>query len=360
MKILWYNWRCWLNPAMGGAEVFTREVAKRLVKSGHELTLFSSEFPGCKKVEVVDGIKIVRDGGRFSVYWQAAKYYKRASKEEKFDCVIDEINTRPFLVPKFAKQNEKIVALIHQLAREYWLYEMPFPLSYIGYHFVEDYWLKQYADTTTVTVSNSTLNDLRKYKIKDVYVVPEGLDFSPLSEMPEKNRNPIIVYSGRLKRAKRPDHALKAFNILRKKIPNAELWVLGDGPFKPELEKMGIPGVKFFDELDNFGRQELIKQSWVLVNPSVREGWGLNIVEANALGVPCVAYDVAGLRDSVRDGETGILANPGDIDSLAGQLTRLLSDPILRTELSQNALKNSHNFSWDTTASEFMKILQTA
>jgi hypothetical protein len=79
-----------------------------------------------------------RAGGRYSVYWKAKEYYKKYFSKEGHDVVINEINTRSFFMPKFVNNGEKIVALIHQLAREYWFYETPFPLSYIGYHFLED------------------------------------------------------------------------------------------------------------------------------------------------------------------------------------------------------------------------------
>ena len=96
MKILWLNWRCWLNPAMGGAEVFTYEVAKRWAACGHEVTLFASKFSGCKNEETIDGVKIVRAGGRFTVYRQAKRFYSKRFKKEGFDVIIDEINTQPF------------------------------------------------------------------------------------------------------------------------------------------------------------------------------------------------------------------------------------------------------------------------
>ena len=90
-----------MSPEMGGAEVFTREVAKRLSKVGHEVTLFTSEFKGCKREEVVDGVRIVRAGGRYSVYWKAENHYRKCFSRESYDVVVDEINTRPFLTPKF-------------------------------------------------------------------------------------------------------------------------------------------------------------------------------------------------------------------------------------------------------------------
>jgi glycosyltransferase involved in cell wall biosynthesis len=357
LKILWFNWRCWLNPAMGGAEVFTREVATRWVKDGHDVTLFTSEFPGSKSEEVLDGVRLVRAGGKYSVYRKAKRYYEKVFSKENFDIVIDEVNTKPFFTPKFVNNGERTIALIHQLAREYWFYEMPFPASYIGYHFLEDRWLKGYVDVPTVTVSESTRQDLADLGFRRIFVVPEGLNFKPLDSVTEKLEKPIIVYAGRLKHAKRPDHAINAFKIIKAKIPEAELWILGTGPFKKDLEKMACQDIKFFGRVPNSERRDLIRKAGVLVNPSVREGWGLNVIEAAALGVPCVAYDVAGLQDSIKNEVTGLLVKNGNVRALAEAMIRVLKDADLESKLRENALKYAKEFSWDRTAAEFLKFL---
>jgi glycosyltransferase involved in cell wall biosynthesis len=358
-KILWFNWRCWLNPDMGGAEVFTHEVAKRWTAMGHEVTLFTSKFPGCRNEETIDGVRIVRAGGRFNVYRQAKKIYSERFAKERFDIVIDEVNTRPFFAQKFVKNNEKVVALIHQLAREFWFYETPFPISYFGYYFFENRWLKQYINVQTVTVSESTKNDLVALGFNKVSIVPEGLNFKALKVIPEKNATPVVAFSGRLKRAKRPDHALKAFAIIKRKIPDAELWIFGDGPLRKKLQKTTGRGVKFFGQINNSARRRLLAKSWMLVVPGLREGWGLNIVEANGLGVPSVAYNVPGLKDSVKNQETGLLAESGNIGELAEKIADLLKNPSKRQELSLNALDYAREFDWDITASEFISRIKS-
>jgi len=357
MKVLWLNWRCWLNPAMGGAEVFTYELAKRLVASGHDVTLFTSKFSGCKNEETIEGIKIVRAGGRFTVYRQAKRFYSKCHSKEGFDVIIDEINTEPFFAPKFAKNGEKVVALIHQLAREFWFYETPFPISYVGYHYLENRWLKQYVDVPTITVSESTRKDLTTLGYKHVDIVSEGLNFEPLQDLPKKSPKPIVAFSGRLKRAKRPDHAIKAFAMVKAKIPDAELWVFGEGPFKQTLEQIAGSGVRFFGNLNTPERRDLLSKSWVLMVPGLREGWGLNIIEANALGIPVVAYNVPGLCDSVRNNETGLLAESGNVEDLAKKTVSVLSDSLLRERLSLTSLDYSKQFSWDKTAEEFIKLI---
>ncbi|MCW3995884.1 MAG: glycosyltransferase family 4 protein [Candidatus Bathyarchaeota archaeon] len=360
MKILWLNWRCWLNPSMGGAEVFTHEVAKRWINDGHNVTLFTSRYPGCKNEETVDGVSIVRAGGSLTVYRQAKRYYRNRFRHEKFDVIIDEINTQPFFAHHFAENKEKVIALIHQLAREYWLYETPYPLNHLGYRFLENHWLKQYTDVYTITVSESTRKDLSDLGFKHIAIVPEGLNFEPPNTLPKKEPIPILAFSGRLKRAKRPDHAIKAFKIVKAKFPDAQLWILGDGPFRQKLESMSESGVTFFGNLGNVERRELLSKSWILMVPGLREGWGLNIIEANALGVPAIAYDVHGLRDSVKNNETGILVKAGSVDALAEKAISIIGNDELREKLSQNALNYSKQFSWDKTAEEFMKLITNA
>ena len=315
---------------MGGAEVFTHEVASRWVAQGHEVVLFTSEFEGAQDEEVVDGVRIVRAGGRFSVYGEAKKCYSKRFIRENFDVIIDEINTRPFFAQKMAKKGERVVALVHQFAREYWFFETPFPVNYVGYYFLENHWLKQYVGVPTVTVSESTKQDLLALGFSDVSVVPEGLNFEPLRGVPDRGSNPIVVFSGRLTRAKRPDHALYAFEQIKARFPLAELWVFGEGPFRSKLESHARGGVKFFGSLESEKRRSLLAKCWVLLVPGVREGWGLNVIECNALGVPSVAYDVPGLRDSIKDGETGLLVKSGDCEDLAKKAICVLEDVGLR------------------------------
>ena len=342
------------NPEAGGAEVFTHEIAKRLIKKGHQVTLFARSYRGAKSRETIDGLRIVRAGGKYSVYRLAKQYYKKKFRGE-VDLVIDEINTKPFMTIKFVK--EPVIALIHQLASEYWFYETPFPISYIGYYILEKRWLRNYVNVPTVTVSDSTRQDLLNLGFKDVIVVPEGLNFTTLDEVPEKESYPVIAYVGRLKRAKRPDHAIKAFKIAQEKIPDSELWIIGDGYFGKHLKQIAVDGVKFYGNLSNMERRELMQRAWVLVNPSVREGFGLNVVEANALGTPCIAYDVAGLRDSIKDDETGLIARAGTIEGLADKIIMVIKDDTMRERLSRNALQYSRRFSWDETFEAVFKVI---
>jgi glycosyltransferase involved in cell wall biosynthesis len=144
---------------------------------------------------------------------------------------------------------------------------------------------------------------------------------------------------------------------VKARIPEAELWIFGEGPLKPELKRIAGDGVRFLGNLPNGERRKMIEKAWVLVNPSVREGWGLNIIEANALGTPCVAYDVNGLRDSVKNNETGLLVKSGCVENLADAIVRVLRQSALRNQLSQKSLEYSRQFSWDRTAEIFLDTI---
>lgn len=356
MKILIYNWRDIKNPDAGGAEVFTHEIAKRWVKRGNEVTLFTSAFAGCARGEVVDGVRIIRDGGKYSVYWKAEEYYKKYFKRN-FDVVIDEINTRPFLTPEYVNNGEKIVALIHQLAREFWFYETRFPVNYLGYYFFEKRWLKNYLDIPTITVSESTKKDLVALGFKKVSIVPEGINFKPLESISRKEIDTTLIFVGRLKRAKLPDHAIKAFKIIKEKLPEAKLWVVGDGYYRKELERMSGIDVEFFGNVTQEKKLELMSKAHAILVPGIREGWGLVVTEANAMGTPALGYDVHGLRDSIRNGRTGLLceANP---EAMAKNAVELLKDKSLLERLSRNALGWAGEFDWDKSAEYIMDILE--
>ena len=356
MRILWFNWRDILNPEAGGAEVFTHEVMKRLSKRGHEMTLFTSRFKGCQLNENIDGVDLIREGNKYTVYKKAKDYLK--AYNEQYDLIIDEINTRPFFTPKFVR-GKQLIALIHQLAREYWFYETKFPLNYIGYYYLEKKWLLNYKDIMTLTVSNSSKIDLEGLHFKKILVVPEGLNVIPLSNVREKEANPTVVFLGRLKKAKLPHHALQAFSIIKHEIQDAKMWIIGDGYLRNKLESLKMKDVTFFGRISNEQKYELLSRAQIILVPAVREGWGLVVIEANAMGTPAIGYDVHGLRDSIKHGETGITIKERSPEAMAQQAISLLRDSERLSKYSISALEFSKQFSWDKTVNLFQKALNT-
>ena len=307
MRVLILSWKDLSHPAAGGAEVFTEEVARALVERGHTVTLFAAAVEGRPEREVVEGVDIVRRGGRLGVYRAARRFWSR-QPAGSYDVVVDEINTRPFMTPRWV-DGTPVVALIHQLAREIWSHEMPFPVSVLGRYILEPWWLRAYRDTPAITVSASSAESLaRHHGWRDVTVVPEGWNPHPVPDV-RKESDPTIVFLGRLVAMKRPLDAIEAFRLFAGREPAARLWVVGEGPQLQRLRDRGDPGVTFLGRLSREEVLERLARAHVLVATSVREGWGLNVSEAAACGTPSIGYRVPGLVDSL-SASGGLVVDP--------------------------------------------------
>jgi glycosyltransferase involved in cell wall biosynthesis len=170
-------------------------------------------------------------------------------------------------------------------------------------------WLKSYHSTKVVTVSQSSRESLLEYGVKNVHVVPEGGSVeAPAEPLPRETR-PTVVFIGRLEAHKRPQEAIRAFSMLHNQDPRAVMWIIGSGPMEAQLRKSSPPGVQFLGSVSQSEKFERLQRAHVLIATSVREGWGLVVSEAAAVGTPSIAYDVAGLRDSV-SASCGILTAP--------------------------------------------------
>ncbi len=346
MKVLILNRRDIKNPAGGGAEVYTHEVAKGFLRHGYGVDIFSSRFTGGAEKEQIDGIPYIRKGNELTVHFRGFAYALRHRKE--YALMIDEFNGMGFfgfLLPKSA-------ILIHQMYREFWLKE----LGRAGYlpYFIEPLLLKLYRGMPAVTVSNSTKEDLESLGFEDVKIIMNALYTEPLPQVPEKEKEPTIIFLGRLRSTKRPEDAIEIFRIIKKALPSARLWIAGKGPDEGKLRQMasGLDGITFFGFVTDEKKLELLARAHVLVVPSVREGFGINVIEAAGRGTPAVGYNVHGLRDSIKDGVTGYLAD-GPEDA-AKKILDLFGNEKLYHQLASNCLEYAKGFNWERRADEFV------
>jgi glycosyltransferase involved in cell wall biosynthesis len=139
----------------------------------------------------------------------------------------------------------------------------------------------------------------------------------------EKEPNPTVIFIGRLSANKRPGHAIRAFGLVRRQMPDAQMWVIGSGPEEARLRRAAGPGVTFLGHVPEEEKHERLARAHALVATSVREGWGLVVTEAAASGTVSIGYDVPGLRDSI--GASGGVLTRADPVSLATGLVGLLS-----------------------------------
>jgi glycosyltransferase involved in cell wall biosynthesis len=204
-----------------------------------------------------------------------------------------------------------------------------------------------YRHTPFLAISDSTRDDLvsRGIDRNRIRVVRCGLtqDDYAVTTPPEERVDPVVVFLGRLRKYKGAQHAIRAMAQVRAKVPGARLDVVGDGPYRPELQRLtsslGLTDhVRFLGALPHSKKVEALNAAQVGVMPSPKEGWGLTVIEANACGVPVVASRSPGLVESVRDGETGILVPHGDAAAIAEAVVRLLTDRALRLRMTKAAI----------------------
>jgi glycosyltransferase involved in cell wall biosynthesis len=350
-------WRDTRHPEGGGSEVYVEHMARHLAQLGHRVTVFCASHPGAPDDEMLDGVQFVRRGGRLSVYLRGLAYLLRAGRDA--DVVVDVQNGLPFFSPLVRRA--PITVLVHHIHREQW------PMIYPGWRGRVGWWLESriaprvYRGRPYITVSNATADELATLGVDpaDVTVVHNGVDLPVSWEPLPRADQPTVCVLARLVPHKQVEHALHTVAKLAVDIPGLRLEVIGDGWWRSHLtqrcDELGITErVTFRGHVSAQERDELLDQSWVMLAPSVKEGWGLAVIEAAAHGVPTIAYAAAGgVRESVLDGVTGHLV--AGLEEFVEQTRELLLDDPVRHQMSLSAREHALDFDWETSAAKFAR-----
>ena len=354
LNILWFNHRDPKHPFAGGAEVRIHEIGKRLVQNGHSIKLICERWPGSKKTEFLDGIEVIRTGNKYTIHLEVPFIVNRFNS----NIIIDDMaHALPWESQLFT--HKTVIGQVHHVHQNVLDFELnPIVAKTL---ILSERAIKYYK--SVIVVSESTkkaLIDLGVCKNR-VRVIPNGVDIDFYKPM-AKSSSPTILWVGRVKRYKRVEHVLLAFSIIEKQLPDAKLIIVGNGDYLENIKslatKLRLKNVFFPGFVEEKKKASLMASSWVIVSSSFVEGWGMTIIESAACGTPAVAYDVAGLRDSVSNNETGLLVSDGNVTALAQNLLRVLQDEQLRVKLGNNALDRTKQFSWDKVAQEFSDFLE--
>jgi glycosyltransferase involved in cell wall biosynthesis len=368
-SVLLLCWRDTGHPQGGGSETYLQRIGAQLAESGVAVTMRTARYPGAARREVVDGVRIIRAGGRYSVYvWAmlamaAARLELGPLRTVRPDVVVDTQNGIPFLARLI--YGRRAVVLVHHCHREQWPVA-GWALSRVGW-FVES-WLspKLHRDNQYVTVSLPSARDLVGIGVDNerIAVVRNGLDEVPRSSLGgPRAAAPRVVVLSRLVPHKQIEDALAAVAQMRSTIPDVHLDVVGGGWWSERLvdhaERLGMSdAVTFHGHVDDTTKHLVIQQAWVHVLPSRKEGWGLAVVETAQHAVPTIGYrSSGGLADSIIDGVTGVLADSHD--DLVSRLRQLLADPVLRDQLGAKAQARSAEFSWQQSAEAMRTVLES-
>ncbi len=360
LNILVLNWQDRSNPLAGGAEVHLHEIFERIAAMGHRVTLFCHAFSGASREEEKNGIRIIRAGGRNFFNYIVPWFYFKRFRKERYDVIIDDINKIPFFTPLFVR--EPVLAVTHHLFGKSIFLETAFPFALYVYLF-ERLIKPVYKRVLFVIGSPSTQKEYIAWGFPESqihvinYCVNKQTYYPPESERFEPDR---IAYFGRLKKYKSVHHLLAALQRLLPSHPNLMLDIIGDGDDRGRLEnivrEMNLNrSVTFHGFVREEDKTPLLHKANFVVNTSSKEGWGLTVIEANACGAPVIAADVQGLRDSVKDGETGLLYPYGDVDALSEKMDFLLTNPDMRKTLAMNALEWAAGFDWDIAAEKTLQ-----
>ena len=342
------------------------EICKRLVRMGLEVRAVTSWFPGLKHFEEIDGYTVERVGMLDSYIVYIPRILKRYLSW--VNVIVEDVSKVPLMTPLLRpKKHIPVIAVVHHLNREIYFHEISLLKAFIAY-VLESHMPRLYTllpKTVLVTVSESTKQELIRLGAdpKKILIVPNATDSiktSPNLHHAMKNLEPTAIYFSRIKRYKQPHHALLAFKKVLENIPRAKFIVAGKGTeiLSRYTRKLGIEhAVEIYGEVDEETKMRLLCKAWILIQTSMKEGFGITVLEAAACKTPTIAYNVPGLRDSVKHMETGILVGPGNIEQLAKTIIWLLTDEVLRSRLAENAYKYAQQYTWDKVVQTFIKVL---
>ncbi|MCF8239908.1 MAG: glycosyltransferase family 4 protein [Melioribacteraceae bacterium] len=359
MNILVINWRCIKNPEMGGAEIHMHEIFKCIAAKGHKVTLIAHNFKGAEQVEIIDGIETIRVGNKFFFNRQFRRFFLNSKKFQNYDLVVDDISKIPLFTPKYI--DKPLVGILHHIHGNSLYKEIPAPLAYYIIR-TEKKIPKIYSGTPIFTVSPSTRNELIEMgqPEENTDLLYNAIDHELFQNVNvEKSEIPLISFIGRIKKYKQIETVIDAVALLINRFPEIQFHIGGRGDHLPKLKEYvkqkGLDGnIKFLGYLTEEQKAEVMGKSWLFITMAIKEGWGITVIEANAMGTPVIGSDVPGLRDSIQNGVTGLLSELGNSKLLADRILNLFENKNQLDMLSKNAKEWSGKFTWENSADHFL------
>ena len=361
MRIAFLSWRDFTHPEGGGAEHYLETVAAHLAERGHEVVVYCAAHGTARTEEIRHGFTFRRQGGRLSVYAACVRALRRDERQQgSYDVVVDTQNGIPFFAPWATRS--PLIVLVHHVHREQWPVVFGPMVARLGWFLESRVAPRVYRGRQYVAVSGRTRDELVGLGVdRDrIAVIHNGTD-APQALGVERAPPPPPRVRGRLGPHKRIEHAIEVLARLRPTHPGLQLRIIGHGWWHDQIarhaEESGVADdVAMLGFTDEVTKHAELSASWVALAPSVKEGWGLSVVEAASHGVPTVAYrDAGGLSESIVDGRTGLLVS--DLDEMTREVARLLGDPLVREQLGEHARDYARQFTWTGTADFWERLM---
>jgi glycosyltransferase involved in cell wall biosynthesis len=358
-RILFLAYRDSRNPYVGGGDIYINELAKGIAKRGHSVTFVSSRFLGSKREESIDGVKVIRIGSAFSMFFLLFFYYFRYLRG-KFDVVIEDVLSGPrvpFLGSVYVK--EQLFGIIFQRQKELFERQFSRPVAF-AMSTVERLLVLAYYRKRIVVDSLRVKYDLHAigYTLDKLTVIHPGLNdsvFTDATVLPFEKRKRQILCLTKLRRYKLVEDAILAMDILRKTVPESHLVIAGrtnemDPGYENELRSLVTQlnldsNVSFIMDENAEEKAELLATSSVLILPSALEGFGIVVIEANVYGTPVVASDGVP-ADAASHGYNAIVVKKNNIEEYSKAMFLLLSNREQWAFMSRNSVEWATHFRW--------------
>lgn len=364
LRVAIVNWRDPWHPSAGGAEQYAWQMAAGLLAKGASVWYLTARAPGQSRRERRDGVELVRTGSRLSVYPRALGWL--AAHRRSFDVVIDCQNGIPFFTPWVLPRRVPVLCVMHHVHDAQFGVHFSPVMAAIGRFLEGPLARRAYRRHACVAVSQSTVTAMRERLgwTGPIHIVPNGLT-ADCFDHPGLQRpgTTVLTWVGRLVAHKRVERVLDVAEHLP---AGAVVEVIGRGPAAAPLAEQIIvrsltDRVRLRGFLPEPDKRAAVAGSLLHLNTSQGEGWGLCVLEAAALGVPTVAYDVDGLRDAVRDGETGWLVRADQrIEDVAEHAIKELADPVRRAEITAACHRWAGQFDWDRSVAQMAELINGA
>ncbi len=358
-RILLINWRDTRNPEAGGAETYYHEIYRRLVSAGWQVDLLAHAFRGAPAEEQVDGIRVIRRGSRSLFNYEIAPFVRHHQSD--YDLIIEDLNKLPFFTPLYVSR-PRLHMVMHFFGPAIF-HETAFPFAAYVYS-MERLISLFYRGERFVAISRSTHDEVaaRVKRHAGIDIVEPGIDTGFYQPSKPKATSPTLLCVSRLRKYKNVQLLIETMPRLRSEVPGVTLTIAGGGDYCPALEDLArrrgvADAVTFAGRVTEEEKRDLLSRATLFVNPSAKEGWGITSIEAAMCGTVSVASDVAGLRDSVRNNDTGVLFPYDDRDAYVRAVVALLRDEPRRRQMEQSARRYAETFSWDRMAKRMERIL---
>jgi glycosyltransferase involved in cell wall biosynthesis len=356
------NWRDKTDRSYGGAEEFVGRLADELAKQC-EVTLFTSRGSGSAH-ENDKNLEIIRRGSVNTVYfWAIAHMLKH---RRRYDAVVESVSSVPFFSSLVFDRRKIFLIVHHVMGMEAFRTASP-PKALVAYA-AEKAIPSLYKGSVFLVNSNFVRSQLENLGVSGNSIrLIKGHIAAVAGHRAAKSRKPTIISVCRLVKYKRVDMLIRMFASLRRKVPNAEFVIVGEGPERTKLEslstRLGLENsIRFTGFLAESKKAVELSKAWVFVTASRIEGLGISVLEAESCGLPTVAFANGGLVEAVKDGYSGFLVKEGDEKAFVEALYSLIRKGGKQrlAKMSANAVRHFSSFGSGDAAKIILKLARSS